>query len=161
MQLRPGVENELVRRQTRVRNSSSHPLRRAINNEIPEKILPLPERTVILLSGIKHLQPIEKRPFRRRPESLQICPRVFGGSDALVPVIVPFVAVVVDEQRDFGEVAAFELSAGEGFEGFAVDGGAVVEVSESVEAGGRGVGVYVGLLGGCFEGLGWEGAEAL
>lgn len=79
----------------------------------------------------------------------------------MVPVIIPFVAVMVDEQRDFGEVPAFELGAGGVLEGFAVDRRAIVEVSESVEAGGRCVGVYVGLLGGCFEGLGGEGAEAL
>jgi hypothetical protein len=62
---------------------------------------------------------------------------------------------VVDEQRDFGEVALLPLVAGEVADDVAVDGGAVEEVAESVEGWGGGVvSVDVSLLGGCFEGRG-------
>jgi hypothetical protein len=62
---------------------------------------------------------------------------------------------VVDEQGNFSEVALLPLVAGEVADDVAVDGGAVEEVAESVEGRGRRVvGVYVGLLGGCFEGGG-------
>ena len=53
----------------------------------------------------------------------------------------------------------FPFVAGEVADDIAVDGGAVVEISEGVSIGT--VSVYVGLLGGCFEGCGVEGAETL
>lgn len=55
----------------------------------------------------------------------------------------------------------FPFVAGEVAYDVAVDGGAVVEVTESVELRGGMVGVYVCLLGGCFEGCGVQRAEAL
>jgi hypothetical protein len=79
---------------------------------------------------------------------------VARSRDALVAVVVAFVPVVVDEQRDFGEVALLPLVAGEVADDVAVDGGAVEEVAESVELGRGVICVDVGLLCGCFEGCG-------
>jgi hypothetical protein len=107
------------------------------------------------------VQTIEERSRRSGPESPQIFLRLGRRRDALVAVVVAFVAVVVDEKWDFGEVALLPFVAGEVADDVAVDGGAVEEVAEGVEWGGGVVGVYVGLLGGCFEGGGVEGAEAL
>jgi len=53
---------------------------------------------------------------------------------------------VVDEQGDFGEVALFPFVTGEIADDVAVNGGAVVEVAESVEAWRGVIGVYECLL---------------
>jgi hypothetical protein len=155
VQLRPGVENEFVRRQARVGHSGCHVVSRTVDNEIPKERLTLPESAVESIPRVKLVQTIEKRRRRGRPQSLQIGLRLARRCNALVAVVVAFVAVVVDEQGNFSEVALLPLVAGEVADDVAVDGGAVEEVSEGVEGRGGGVvGVYVGLLGGCFEGGG-------
>lgn len=72
-----------------------------------------------------------------------------------------YVTVVVDEQRDFCEVALLPFVTGQVADQVAVYRRAVVEVTECVEAGVRIVGINVCLLCCYFQGCEIQSAKAL
>ena len=66
---------------------------------------------------------------------------------------------MVDEHRDLGEMALFELLARQSSDDVSVNGRAEVEVAVRIEA--LLVGVFVYLLGGVFQHISWQLPEAI
>ena len=148
MLLRAGVEDQFVSRDAGVAHRARHVVRRAVDDEVAEEGLALPEGAVEGFARVQLVEAVEKVLLGVGEELLQVRGGGFGGQLALVAEVEAFVAVAVDEERGFGEVAALPFVAWEVADQVAVYGGAVVEVSVAVDAQRLGVvGVEVRLLG--------------
>jgi hypothetical protein len=115
------IEDELVSRDAHVAHRASHVISRAIDNEIPKDRLALPESAVERIGRVKLVQPIEEVLLSIREELSQVRCGAFGGQLALVTKVKAFVAVAVDEERGFGEVALLPFVAWEVADDVSVD----------------------------------------
>lgn len=157
MQLRASIKDEFIRRQALFSHCTGHIMRGAVNNVVSEEILALPESAVVRFYWVELVESVEERFLRDGEEGLQVCLSFGDGGYALVAIVVAFlvgalvevlvccfgwrfgsvdistyVAIVIDDQRDFGEVALLPFVAGKVPDQIAVYGRTVVEVSECV-----------------------------
>ena len=111
MKLGAGIEDELVSRDTHVAHRASHVIRRAGDDEVAEERLALPEGAVEGIGRVELVESVEEALLGVGEELLQVhlCP--CGGQLALIAEAVAFVAVAVDKEGGFGEVALLPFVA--------------------------------------------------
>lgn len=111
MKLGAGIEDELVSRDAHVAHRASHIVSRAGDDEVAEERLALPESAVEGICRVKLVESVEEALLGVGEELLQVrlCP--CGGQLTLVAEAVAFIAVAVDEEGRFGEVALLPFVA--------------------------------------------------
>jgi hypothetical protein len=113
VRLGAGVKDELVSRDSHVTHRAGHVIRRTVDDEVAKECLALPECAVERIFRVQLVQPIEEVLFGVGEEFLQVRCGALGGQLALVAEAIAFVAVAVDEERSFGEVALLPFVAWE------------------------------------------------
>lgn len=94
MQLRAGVEDELVRRLSGVGHCAGHVVGWTVDDVVSEEVLALPESAIVRFERIELVQPVEEGLFGDGEEGLEIFLCTFGGCYALVAVVVTFLGRV-------------------------------------------------------------------
>lgn len=113
MLLGAGIEDELVRRDAHVAHRAGHVVRGAVDDEVAEDCLALPESAVVRIRRVELVQTVEEVLLGVWEELLQVHCSSCGGQFALVAEVESFVTVAIDEERGFGEVALLPFVARE------------------------------------------------
>lgn len=91
------VEDQLVSRDACVAAGGSHVVGWAVDDEVAEERLALPESAVVGFGRVELVQAVEEVLLGVREQLLQVCGRALGSQDALIAEGEAFVAVAVDQ----------------------------------------------------------------
>ena len=125
MRLSTSIKVELPHGKVVIRRGRRHIIRRARNERISKDLLALEHTRVEVGRRVQLEQTLEESLASIRPQLCEISCDFCGCIERLVREREAFVAFVVHEHGDLGEVAGEEFAGGEVADDVAVDEGAV------------------------------------